>query len=73
MGSTKLVAIVLIVAGVVGLLYGGVTYTRKTHNAKIGSIEMSVNENRTVNIPVWAGVGALLVGGILLFVPRKAN
>jgi hypothetical protein len=73
MGSTKLVAIVLIVAGVVGLLYGGVTYTRKTHNAKIGSIEMSVNENRTVNIPVWAGVGAPLVGGILLFVPRKAN
>ena len=73
MNTMKIAALVLIVAGVVGLLYGGVTYTRETHNAKIGSVEMSVHEDRTVSVPVWVGVGALLVGGILLFVPRKTT
>jgi multidrug transporter EmrE-like cation transporter len=73
MNTTKIAALVLIVVGVVGLLYGGVTYTRETHHAKIGSIDMSMHEDRTVNFPVWVGVGALLVGGILLFVPRKTS
>jgi hypothetical protein len=64
---------VLIVAGILGLVYGGITYTRETHNAKIGDIEMSVHEDRRVNVPVWAGVGALVVGGIILLVPRKKS
>jgi len=69
--ALKLVALVLIAAGVIGLLYGGFTYTKTTHDAKIGPIEFSVKDKETVNIPIWAGVGAIVVGAGLLFVPGK--
>ncbi len=67
----KIVAILLIVAGIIGLVYGGFTYTKTTHSAKIGSLELSVKDKETVNIPFWAGVGAIVVGGVLLFVRTK--
>ena len=67
MNSLKIAALVLIVAGVLGLAYGGFSYTRQTHEVKLGPIEMSVQEKESVNIPVWAGVGAILIGGGLLF------
>lgn len=66
MGAVKVVAIVLIVAGVLALMYGGFTYTKETHDVKIGPIEMSIKDKETVNVPVWAGVGAIVVGGLLL-------
>lgn len=71
MNAIKLVAIVLIVAGALGLAYGKFSYTTETHEAKIGSLELSVKDKETVNIPMWAGVGAIAIGGILLFVPMK--
>jgi multidrug transporter EmrE-like cation transporter len=72
MSSTKIIAIVLILAGVLGLAYGKFTYTKETHDAKIGPIEMSVTDKETVNIPVWAGVGAIVIGaGILLVGGRR--
>jgi hypothetical protein len=61
----------LIVAGVVGLAYGGFTYTRTTHDAKVGPFELSIKDTETVNVPIWAGVGAIVVGGALLFVRTK--
>jgi len=67
MNSLKVAALVLIVAGILGLAYGGFSYTRQTHEVKLGPIEMSVQEKETVNVPVWAGVGAILIGGGLLF------
>jgi len=67
----KIVALVLIAAGILGLVYGGITYTKDTHNAKLGPLEFSVTDRETVNIPVWAGVGAIVVGGILFFVRGK--
>ena len=67
MNPLKVAALVLIVAGVLGLAYGGFSYTRQTHEVKLGPIEMSVQEKETVNVPVWAGVGAILIGGGLLF------
>ena len=67
MDALKMLAIVLIVAGGLGLLYGSFTYTKETHDAKIGPIELSVTEKETVNIPIWAGVGAIVAGAILLF------
>jgi len=73
MSAARIVAIVLIVAGIVGLMYGKLTYTKETHEAKLGSIELSIQEKRTVNVPLWTGVGALLVGGALLFVPHKKS
>jgi len=71
MGTIKMVAVVLIVAGIVGLVYGSFSYTKETHEAKIGPLELSVKEKQTINIPVWAGVGAIVVGAILLLVPLK--
>ena len=73
MSSTKIIAIVLIIAGVLGLAYGQFSYTKETHDAKIGPIEMSVKDKETVNIPVWAGVGAIVIGaGLLLAGGRRA-
>ena len=71
MSAVKIVGIVLIAAGILGLVYGGFSYTRETHEAKIGSLELSVKDKETVNVPVWAGVGTIVVGGILLLVPMK--
>lgn len=66
MNAIRVAAIVLIVAGVLGLAYGGFTYTRDTHETKLGPIELSVQDRETVNVPVWAGAGAVLIGGALL-------
>lgn len=68
MNGLKIVALALIAAGVLGLIYGGFTYTKKTHEAKIGPIEMAMKEKQTVNVPVWAGVGAIVAGAALLLV-----
>ncbi len=70
MNAIKMLAIVLIVAGSLGLVYGGFSYTKETHEAKLGPIELSVKETQTVNIPVWAGVAAMVAGVILLFVRK---
>jgi len=73
MSAVKIVAIVLIVAGVLGLVYGSFSYTKETHEAKLGPIELSVRDKQTVNVPVWAGVGAIVVGGaLLLFASKKS-
>lgn len=66
MNPIKIVAIVLIAAGALGLAYGGFSYTKETHTGKIGPIELSVKERQTVNIPLWLGVGAIVIGGGLL-------
>jgi multidrug transporter EmrE-like cation transporter len=66
MSTFKIVGIVLIVAGALGLAYGSFSYTKETHQAKLGPIELSVAEKETVNIPVWAGLGAIIIGGALL-------
>lgn len=66
MNAIKITAIVLIVAGVLGLGYGSFSYTKETHDVKMGPIEMSVKEKETINVPVWAGVGAIAIGAALL-------
>ena len=71
MSAVKIVATLLIVAGIAGLLYGSFSYTKETHDIKLGPLEMSVKEKQTVNVPVWAGVGAILVGGVLLLYASK--
>lgn len=70
MNSIKMLAVVLIVAGGLALAYGGFTYTKDTHQAKLGPIEMSVKETQTVNIPIWAGLGLIVAGVGLLFVRK---
>jgi hypothetical protein len=73
MNAVKTAAVVLIAAGVLGLVYGGFSYTKDTHEAKLGPLELSVKDKETVNVPVWAGVGAIVVGGLLLLVPRRTD
>ena len=73
MSTNKIVALVLIIAGALGLAYGKFSYTKETHDAKIGPVELSVKDKETVNIPVWAGIGAIVVGaGLLLAGGRKS-
>ena len=72
MNAVKIAAIVLIAAGILGLAYGSFSYTKETHEAKIGSLELSVKDKQTVNVPVWVGVGAIVIGGALLLVPTKS-
>ena len=71
MNAVKIAALVLIVAGVLGLVYGSFTYTKETHDAKLGPIELSIKDKETVNVPVWAGVGAIVIGGVLLLFGSK--
>ncbi len=66
MSGTRLVAIVLIVVGVLALIYGGFSYQKDVTVAKVGPIELSARKTETVNIPLWAGIGAIVVGGVLL-------
>jgi multidrug transporter EmrE-like cation transporter len=71
MNPIRILAIILIVAGVLGLAYGSFSYTKETHEAKIGPLELSVKEKETVNVPQWAGVGAIVIGVVLLLVRTK--
>ncbi|MBC7704608.1 MAG: hypothetical protein H7274_11790 [Rhodoferax sp.] len=71
MNSTRLIAVALIVAGVLGLAYGGFSYTKDTTAVKLGPLELSVKEKKNVNVPMWAGVGAIVIGGLLLVMGNK--
>jgi uncharacterized membrane protein YidH (DUF202 family) len=70
-GRSRFGALLLIAAGVAALVYGKFSYTEESHTAQIGDIRMSVQDDRTVNIPVWAGVGAVIVGSLLLVLPTR--
>lgn len=72
MNSIKIMAIALMVAGLLGLIYGGFSYTKDSTAVKLGPLELSVQEKERVNVPVWAGIGAILAGGLLFgFAGRK--
>jgi Na+/H+ antiporter NhaC len=71
MNATKLIGIVLLVAGALGLVYGGFSYTRDTTVVKVGPLELNAKKTETVNVPLWAGVGAMVVGGLLLVMGRR--
>ena len=62
----RMIAIALLVAGALALAYGGFSYTKETHEAKLGPFQLSVKEKQDVNIPAWAGVAAIVVGGVLV-------
>lgn len=73
MNAIRMTALALIVAGVLALMYGGFSYTKNTETAKLGPIELSVKETKTINVPMWAGIGAIVIGGALLvFGGRKS-
>ena len=65
------IAVVLIVAGVLALVYRGFSYTKERHQAKLGPLELRVDEKEHVSIPVWAGAIAIAGGVVLLIADRK--
>ncbi|RVU47077.1 hypothetical protein [Rubrivivax rivuli] len=71
MNATKLIGLLLLITGTLGLAYGSFSYTKDTTALKLGPLELSVKEKETVNVPVWAGVGAIVVGGLLLLIGGK--
>jgi len=71
MSPMKIIAIVLIVAGIAGLMYGNFSYTKTTHEAKVGPFDFSVKEKKTVNVPLWAGIAAIVGGIVLLVIPKR--
>jgi len=71
MTAIKIIAILLIAAGILGIAYGQFTYTKATHEAKIGPLDLSIKEKRTVDVPLWAGIAAIVAGALLLVVPRR--
>jgi uncharacterized membrane protein YidH (DUF202 family) len=71
MTPARIVAIVLIVAGGLALAYGSFSYTKETHQAKLGPIELSMKEKQTVNIPQWVGIAAIAAGVVAFLVGKK--
>ncbi len=73
MNAARLIGILLLIAGALALAYGGFSYTKDTTAVKLGPVELSVKEKETVNIPVWAGIGAIVAGGLLLLVGGRKS
>jgi hypothetical protein len=71
MNALKIAALALIAAGLLALAYGGFSFTKETHEVKLGPLALSVQEKQTVNVPIWAGVGAIVIGAALLAVGGK--
>ncbi len=71
MNAVRLIAILLVVAGILACVFGGFSYTKDSTVAKVGPIELSAKKKEDVDIPLWVGIGAIVVGGVLLVVGRK--
>ena len=73
MNAIKMLGIALLIAGVLGLVYGGFSYTKDTTAVKLGPIELTVKEKQTINIPLWAGIASIIAGGVLLVLGGKGR
>lgn len=73
MNAVKIWAIALIVAGGLGLVYGSFTFTKETHKATLGPIELSVKDKESVSVPAWVGVWAIAIGSLLVLFASKES
>jgi hypothetical protein len=73
MSAMKIVAIILIIAGILALVYGGFSYTKDTKAVDLGPIQFSVKEKKRVNVPMWAGIAAIAAGGLILVFGNKKS
>ncbi len=71
MNGLRIAAVALIIAGSLGLAYGSFSYTQETHDVKLGPLQFEVKEKKTVNVPVWAGIAAIVAGGLLLVMKQR--
>lgn len=72
MNAAKTIGIVLLVLGGLGLAYGGFSYTKESTKAKIGPIELKIQEKERINIPLWGSVAAIVIGGVLVLTGRRS-
>ncbi len=73
MKTVKIVGIILIIGGILGVVFGGFSYTKKTQEIKMGPMEMTIKDKQTVDIPMWASISVMVLGGALLFLGSKKN
>ena len=66
MSLWKIVGLLLVIAGLMALAYGGFSYTKETHDVSLGPVELQVAEKERVDVPKWAGIAAVAVGALLL-------
>jgi len=71
MNTAKLIGIILIVAGGLGLAYGGFSYTKESTGLKLGPLELKVQEKETINVPLIVSAGVMALGVFLLITSRK--
>ena len=71
MKPIKIIGILLIIAGTLGLVYRGFNYTKSSHEAMIGPVQLSVKNEGHVDVPMWAGIGAIVLGSVLLLLPGR--
>ena len=69
--TLPIIGVILIAAGAIALAKGGFSFTKETHDAKIGSLELSVEEKESFKIPTWAAGGAIVIGIAMLFAGRR--
>jgi hypothetical protein len=65
------IGILLIVVGLIGVIWGGVTYVKDRDTAHLGPIHVTTVKKDRISIPPTAGVAALVVGGLLVFVSTR--
>lgn len=73
MNAIKIVGVILIIAGILGLTYGNFSYTKETHEANLGPLQITVKDKETVDVPTWVSVSAIVVGGALLLFGGKGK
>ncbi|HEX5329223.1 hypothetical protein [Sulfuricurvum sp.] len=73
MNIFKTAGIILIIAGVLGLVYGKFSYTKETKETKMGPIELTIKEENMINIPYWAGAGTVIFGSFILLFGMKRD
>ncbi len=71
MNIVRIIGVGIMVLGVLGWIYGGFTYTKETQKKKFGPVEFSMKDRERVNVPIWASVAAVAVGGVLVVAGKK--
>jgi TRAP-type C4-dicarboxylate transport system permease small subunit len=73
MSAAKLIGVLFIVGGILALIYGGFTYTRHTSTADVGPLHVSVQHRQTVAVPIWAGIGVIVLGSLVIALDGRRN
>ena len=67
----KILAVALIAGGTLGLIYGGFSFTKETHDIDIGPLSMSIDEREYVSVPIWAGIAGIIIGASMLIITKR--